>query len=323
MPPTHRIHTAFGAIFLALALLWGGWAYAQQAGTQQQATPQVRLSMEDVSFINSMEDSLFSSRFDQEPVQSRLGRLELTLFGETRNAMPIPERLRWLREALKKVQPIRQQGMGVPPPQQQMPPQAAPAPLANESNYPAVTALEQKVFGRTFEDTGEDITQRLERVEMATFQTPQRGALVDRVENLQLLVFGDNRPRAVSSVNTNLPAANGGVQPLSRNVLYDPSYIPANQADMMAATSQLEHQLFKQSFPSEPLPQRLDRLEGKLFNGTSPEMTEEDRLQRIIAVAAAGGDRPGPAAVGGGSGGKGGAMDVILPIVLTVLFGLL
>ena len=39
MPPTHRIHTAFGAIFLALALLWGGWAYAQQAGTQQQATP--------------------------------------------------------------------------------------------------------------------------------------------------------------------------------------------------------------------------------------------------------------------------------------------
>lgn len=63
------------------------------------------------------------------------------------------------------------------------------APTAGETDYPTVSQMEQKLFGKAY--TQEDITGRLNRLEKEVFKTPQTGSLADRVDNLRLVVLGD------------------------------------------------------------------------------------------------------------------------------------
>ncbi|MBY0402527.1 MAG: hypothetical protein K2X66_01390 [Cyanobacteria bacterium] len=64
--------------------------------------------------------------------------------------------------------------------------------------------------------------------------------------------------------------------------------------DLISGVTQVEKQVLKQTYPNEPTSARLTRLEQKVFHAPAPAgMSDEDRLQRIIAVAAAGGTTPG------------------------------
>lgn len=97
----------------------------------------------------------------------------------------------------------------------------------------------------------------------------------------------------------------GGMNPAMGNAQPTP--------DMMAAVIEVEKEVIGQTFPSEPMNARLDRLENKVFHSTSPEMTNEDRLQRIIAVASAGGAPKSPQAKAKST------FQNLLPIILTIL----
>jgi len=269
---------------------------------------------------------------------------------------------------------------------------ASPAPEPGETDYPTVSQMEQKLFGKTY--VHEDITLRLNRLEKEVFKTVQTGALADRVDNLRMVVLGDlGAPAAAATGNSmaygNDPASGGyntypqqsyppnnygnanynnggGYQsygggnygsantgypqpPNYGNSYGDPYgggysggyggtpiassqstyggnggyYPPAGGAsvsasgaptpDMLAAISEVEKEVIGQTFPSEPLNTRLDRVENKVFHTTSPEMSNEDRIQRVIAVSSAGG------APESRKTKTKHAIQTLLPIILTIL----
>jgi hypothetical protein len=76
---------------------------------------------------------------------------------------------------------------------------------------------------------------------------------------------------------------------------------------------EIEKEVLGSTYPTEPLTTRLDRLETKIFKSTSPEMSPEDRMQRVIAVASAGG------APQSASSKAKSTLQVLLPIILTIL----
>ena len=100
---------------------------------------------------------------------------------------------------------------------------------------------------------------------------------------------------------------------------YQPGMNPAGMAngqvspDMLAAMNEIEKQVIGKTFPSEPVPARLDRLEGKVFHVTSPELPPQERMQRVIAVASAGGAPSSPQAKAKST------FQNLLPIILTIL----
>lgn len=251
----------------------------------------------------------------------------------------------------------------------------AVAPGADETDYPTVTQMELKEFGKTF--AKEDITQRLTRLETQVFKMPQAGSLSDRTDNLRLVVLGDTGQANHANGGYTGP---GNYQPMPQggNVGYNaypqppnyggysgatpysgptqPSYnsqayttpqgnygapnapgtpLPgygstpvsnypsnavmpdnANEAptpDMIAAIGEVEKEVLGSTYPSDPINARLDRVENKVFKATSPEMSSQDRIQRVIAVASAGG-----APMTGKAKTKN-ALQTILPIILTIL----
>jgi hypothetical protein len=103
------------------------------------------------------------------------------------------------------------------------------------------------------------------------------------------------------------PGAYGGVPGNSAGVSADPT------PDQLAALSEVEKDVLGHTYPSESFNDRLDRVETKVFHTTSPEMSNEDRIQRVIAVASAGGAPPT------GRAKAKATFQTLLPIILTIL----
>ncbi len=379
--------------------------------------------------VQTLETTLFAVQYDQEPLDSRVGRLEETVFGQ-RQTGSLDVRIEKLKTALSPstLGPLSAQpknpvtppkstdtkndnksvasankttansiGNKVPsnraPVSSSTPRTALPAPTAGESDYPTISQMELKLFGKTY--LQEDITVRLARLEKDVFKVPQTGALSDRMDNLQMVVLGDTGvaappstvipyiggsnnvggPTGTYSTYTPPPygqlgngytpppayGGNGGNagqsnyypgsqvatnngpaygnppaygQPVPGN--YQPqaygsnsgdqqaSYQPVMAApgmsgsgqvspDLLAAMDEVEKQVLGHTYPSDPVNNRLDRLEGKVFHTTSPEMDPNERMQRVIAVASAGGAPSSPQAKAKST------FQNLLPIILTIL----
>jgi hypothetical protein len=395
---------------------------------QQAQTPQIQAQTQT---IQGLEDTLYAVRYDQDPLDSRVSRLEETVFGQAQTNLSMEARVSKLKSALsptalgplsptaktaastgnsnnnpsgassasKPIVTAPQTGYrGQPPPQMAQsssPMQQEATPAPGETDYPAVTQMEQKRFGKTYAQ--EDITQRLTRLEKNVFKTVQTGALADRVDNLRLVVLGDtgtddsspiagsddpayqqqpyssgggsplqqyrsrygNRPPGYSQIPSSpngggygsssynygsqasaAPPYNGGGQqpyygaPPDPNAYQqdpnDPTYsasgYPASNAggsysqgggqvtpDTLAAMNEVEKEVLGHTYPSEPMNARLDRVETKIFKTTSPEMSTEDRMQRVLAVSTAGGAPQSPRSRAKST------FQALLPIILTIL----
>lgn len=250
------------------------------------------------------------------------------------------------------------------------------SPEPGETDYPTVSQMETKLFGKTFPK--EDITQRLSRLENQVFKMPQTGSLADRTDNLRMVVLGDvgqgqgqpvangyqsdpqypvgssygyPQPPNYSGYNgmggssssgyggsnpygnsaysppgnyPSTPIASagstaGGMNPMPGygrpgNTAYQPKdSANATTPDMLAAMNEVEKEVLGTTYPAEPINTRLDRLENKVFKTTSPDMSPQDRMQRVIAVASAGGaPMTNKAKVKS-------TFQVLLPIILTIL----
>lgn len=343
--------------------------------------------------VQTLEDTLFAVRYDQEAMPARLGRLEETVFGQAQNNLSVDARITKLQGALSpstlgplsplaKPAPVANNTNNAPQQQIQNNQQVASSsgnlgniqavqqeakPVPGETDYPTVTRMEQKLFNRAY--TNEDVTRRLERLEKQVFKTVQKGDLADRVDNLRLMVLGDTGNPQVATANTQpypqtsyssqqaysqpynyntqlpqngqynqgqynqgqytqVPSTYTGTPISSTQPYYGPSQPATYQPtpypqtaqsngqptpDTLAAMNEVEKQVLGSTYPSEPVTSRLDRLETKIFKTTSPEMSDDDRMQRVIAVASAGG------APQTGAARAKSTMQTLLPIILTIL----
>lgn len=287
----------------------------------------VYFNQDELKKLSRLEEALFLTVHAKDPPQERLARLEESVFGKARPSEPLAQRLTRLQQMVIPHQSpaaaSQPEGGGPfpplspdPPTQPAQPQQTAGEKQADGTDYPSVTALEQEIFGAGYAQ--EDITRRLSRLENQVFGSPQRGALVDRVDQLQMSVFGSMAPPP--------PLENGRI-PLPSDVYADgstptalapsaqpPSYQSPQDPRMLSALTETELDVLGNTFPGEPVEIRLNRLESHIFHSTSPEMESGDRLMRVIAVAAADGDEPPQAPSKMKS-----TLQTLLPIIITIL----
>lgn len=183
------------------------------------------------------------------------------------------------------------------------------------NNTAVVDQLEQQVFQRLY--SAEPMESRLTRLEVSVLGYPQSGHLAARTDNLRWLVLGNTpqQPDELTQANASpayqaLPQTRPPAQPnLPNPAVYQPamglpampnqglpvyqasssSASTATQADMEKALATIEKQELRTTYPLEPMNVRIDRLEHSIFHQSASQsgLSEEERLERIIAVSAA------------------------------------
>lgn len=235
--------------------------------------------------LKQMEEQLFARTYPQESTQVRLDRLEQTVFGTPKTQESPTQRVQRLSQFFKNP---HQSPITTVAPQPTLPPlspeivqrgnnvpQQPPTVSGDESRYPAVVAMEQKVFQRIFEQ--DSIETRLSRLEQRVLGQPQNGSLQERTDQLRLMVLGDTGTGdPAGSMSHSNPGNADGI------ALPDPNAI---SADLLQALPPVEKRILRQTFPQDSVESRISRLETKLFNATAPEMSLEDRFYRIVSVA--------------------------------------
>lgn len=151
------------------------------------------------SNLSKLEDKYFQHDFSKDETPDRLDRLEKLVFGEARTGAN-EQRLKSLLDMVPdlnapKVDDSANQAGSTPappPPPKRSYKAADPVPdksadnepVANDSSYPAVTAIEKKLLGRDY--IGESVGKRLDRLEIKAFgKTAASEDLQDRVDRLK------------------------------------------------------------------------------------------------------------------------------------------
>lgn len=232
--------------------------------------------------LSRMEQQLFARTYPSDTSAARLNRLESLVFGVAKTTGSEADRIRQLEQFFQQNTPTAQ----APPSQQQHLPAAQnPPPVANPQNvqpdsgtvlsgetaYPTVSAMERKIFGRTYETM--PITQRLGQLERQVLRQEQQGDLQARTDQLRMMILGDAEATAInppSSTQADRPAATS-----------------ADPAEIVQALPNVERRVLRQVYPQDTLENRLSRLEQRLFNASAPEMSPEERFYRIVGVAEA------------------------------------
>lgn len=214
-----------------------------------------------------------------------------------------------------------------------------------------VDQMEQRIFRQSY--AGEPLVSRLTRLELSVMGYQQTGNLSARTDNLRWLVFGaEQQPDALTNPEANSQKVASQNQGKGQAMAPPQHYLPdpaaqqpaiasaapiqgqpgqtytgqtygqaqsaASMADMQRALATIEKQELRTSYPMDPIPVRLGRLEQKIFNQTAENSgySDEERLQRIIAVSAA--EKDSVASRGGNSGGIK-SMWPLLPILVLML----
>ncbi|HEY9686590.1 MAG TPA: hypothetical protein V6C52_06405 [Coleofasciculaceae cyanobacterium] len=248
----------------------------------------------DYPTVSRMEEKVLGRNYVQEDITRRLERLEKQVFKTVQNG-PLADRVDNLKLMVlgdtgntqaTATQPY-QQSYGYPQP-------AYPARGAANQTYTQVPsgqayAAAPNDFSNYSRSTGSNYGNAYTGTPISNTQTdygqPQPGVY----QPTQTAPYGQD---------PNDSAYGAGGQPTP---------------DMLAAMNEVEKQVLGHTYPSEPMDTRLGRLETKIFKTTSPEMSSDDRMQRVIAVSSAGG-----APQTTGTKVKNTA-QILLPIILTIL----
>lgn len=215
--------------------------------------------------LNKIENSLWGFDYKKENDVQRLDRIEQEVYGQTNSNDNIQVRIDKLNKALglelsdeeneivkKQVDDIQSAGV----------------------SYPRVTAMEQEVFGKTYEKEG--IYRRLERLEKKVFMSVQQGDLNQRFERLEgniQVKTATNLPKNQTQYSYQYPSYN-------QNDRFD-------RDDVYLQISGLENGVFRKTYNHDPMSVRLSRLERKIFQRDFASDDDWTRIQRIQAASTA------------------------------------
>ncbi|CAN5233232.1 hypothetical protein BH10CYA1_BH10CYA1_08280 [soil metagenome] len=282
--------------------------YASAQGTGTSLNPD----------IASLESRFFDHTYPQEPMETRLDRLERMVFGEQKTGSD-QARLTALLLAVP-AEPAASSTAQTPDPgtvqadassdtpstqpgteanQSDESSNAAGAPpgdVTNSSDYPRITQLEQEILGKTF--TKEPIQNRLEQLELKAFGKPTTDSdLADRTEALE-----DYADKHFPQQQHNYAeTADGGYQPAatqypqyqqsSQQPEYnDPAVSSVNSIAPNATLDQkvtwLEQQVLGTTYPTQPLLDRVNKLAINIFPADSPQRTQSlaDQVSSMIGA---------------------------------------
>lgn len=192
---TRAVSSGLPTILTASVLGLASVAFLSQPGAQA-------VNGNDQSLVK-LETKFFQHDYGKDEMPSRLERLEKMVFGETKTGTD-DQRLKNLVAAVPNLNSVDDtasapsggnsagSGGGAPgagntgrrqPPTSQVAGESS-EPIADLSNYPAVSAMEKRIFGKDF--AGEPITKRLDRLEVKAFGKSNPNAeLIDRVDHLR------------------------------------------------------------------------------------------------------------------------------------------
>ncbi len=241
--------------------------------------------------LTQLENSILKTTYSFDPIEKRLDRLELEVFGDTNSDALFNDRIAKL---------INTTGFNYSNSNHNF----------NETNkltnkdeffnqnlekedstvsYPMVDTLEKEVFNHSF--TNDDIYNRLSRLEKEVYKkTSDHLSLSDRIDTLKGSILNQNPLYSYSDNNDEVYYSNDS------NDIHIPSYwgqqqnpyhnehIP-NQSSIDPYLAQLEDKILKSNFSNESPHQRLSRLENKLFNKNFSSDSDIERLDRLMAVS--------------------------------------
>jgi hypothetical protein len=227
--------------------------------------------------LSPYEQSLLLHNYVGEPLEQRVSRLESLLFGEPQVG-DLSERQARLLQVLQATSSPSTVGSsknedplnpGFTPFQQPVVPQRP----ADATDYPTVTAMERKVYGRDF--IYDDITQRLERLERKIFGNSYSNLpMVDRVDKLAMRV-------PVTG------AYSGGSSSAIQNLPSSSSQMVGSSSDVYLKLDALERVAFLESNyngSGKLITERLDALEKKAYGSTHSGESVDTRVKRLIGT---------------------------------------
>ncbi len=230
---------------------------------QQQQQPRSTIADDTVDYpaVNDLEYRVLGRLHKNEPLEKRLDRLEISVFKMKQNG-PFYSRVDNL--SLMVFGPVHQAG--------------SVASAANDQSYqPNQTA---------YQDNSVEDYMKQQGVQPVPQQQHSQPAYPTYPATTQTTYQPNNYQQGSQQT---YQQNQQGYQTPSQSVHN------AVTPDMISALGHVEQDVLNRSYSQEPVEMRLDRLEQKVFNSTSPELAPDERLERIIAVAAAGGTSGGSA----------------------------
>ncbi len=231
--------------------------------------------------IQELEKAYFGYDYPDDTDKNRLNRLELAIYGKT-SQEPQAKRIKKLHDD------INFQTMQEKTAQNTYVQEERPMPKAeSDVKYPVVDKMEEKVLKKTY--TGEDIYDRLARLEKQVFKKESTGSLNERVDALRGKVLYETQPEIDLAMDDDIFSSelqddskyNYYSYKNSKNKIAKPSN---NSIDTFDIDSLEESVLGHKSYGS--INERLSKLEQKVFQRTFSD-SHEARTQRLLAVTTA------------------------------------
>ncbi len=232
--------------------------------------------------LGDYETSLFGQRYETESITDRLSRLESSIFGKPQTG-DLSQREARLKQVLSSIIPEAQELKREPVST------LAPATTPHReevTDYPAITAVEQVVYSRTFPH--EDITKRLQRLELKLFERSfTQQSLSDRVDQLKRRVpesmftamprthtASPSRPRHQTNFQNNTQELKGPLVGLHQTLdeMEQHTFGSVSKGKLLTERlDALERQNFRQTFSGESLETRVSRLQSFLQYSIRPQ----------------------------------------------------
>jgi hypothetical protein len=264
--------------------------------------------------LTTLEKSLFSVSYVQDPPETRVSRLENVVYGEMKTSTPIEQRISALEQTITAApQPLPDsvfdesvQSSAIPPAQASAPDTAVSPP--GEDYYPAVTQMETQVLGQRYPQ--EDLSVRVTRLEQKVFgQTNPSAPLIERVDRLaarvkpqmpiarspyaqdDTLSQDDNTAASATPAPDWMRTGPTGASSPANGQTAESTSAQAPPQDFYTSLSATENKLLHTTYASEPAESRLARLETQVFHQPADNsIPPQERLNRVIAVADGGGN---------------------------------
>lgn len=239
--------------------------------------------------LTQLENKILKSTYTFDPLEKRLDRLELEVFGDTNSDYEYEERLSKLISStgFNYNNPSLNNNLMTQNNEKQYNKNYEKE--DSSVSYPMVDTLEQEVFNRSF--TNDDIYNRLTRLEKEVYKkTSENLPLSDRIDTLKGSILNQNTLYSYSDNNDEVYYSNDSEDMRIPGYYGKQPSLPykGQQGDIGSSIdpylSQLEDKILKSNFSNETSDLRLSRLENKMFNKSFSSDSDIERLDRLMAV---------------------------------------